>query len=266
MKKLLGLLLVSISTFSQSVKYLSEGHEFSFGETVYMFGDNVKLRDEPNIESNVAVFIKIGEEVKILEKTTEKLLFEGIMSPWYKVQYKNKTGYVLGNLISLDNATIKNSTYLVALKREDAKLLLKTRVIKKGEKHYVENITELFTHEFSIKAFDNKGLDDLESVLKISYTGNLFGVDGGGIYLFFNGNELLKAIEYSIIEDGCLYFNKEEYIFPDDKGGKKGRIRYKKEIITVQDLETEWSETRITERYLKWNGNKIVPKIEKENR
>lgn len=61
-KSLLIFLLIFKIGFGQETRYLSENHEFKTGESVYIFGDDVKLRDQPNTESNVLSLLKIGEQ------------------------------------------------------------------------------------------------------------------------------------------------------------------------------------------------------------
>ena len=114
MKKLLIIfILISKIGFGQDTKYLSENYEFKNGEVAYMFGNDVKLRDQPTAESNVLTLLKIGEQIEIIEKSNSTMQFDGIESPWYKVKTKDKVGFVLGSLISLDKATNGNLTYLV---------------------------------------------------------------------------------------------------------------------------------------------------------
>ena len=73
-------------------------------------------------------------------------------------------------------------------------MFLKTRVLE-NNLEFKENISQLFTGEFSIKSTGNKGLDNVKSIFEIDYSAESCGVNGGGIYLFYNGNDLLKAIE-----------------------------------------------------------------------
>ncbi|GAA3650408.1 SH3 domain-containing protein [Flavivirga jejuensis] len=264
MKRLLLIIfLVSKIGFGQDTKYLYENYEFKNGEIVYMFGNDVKLRDQPNTESIVLSLLKIGNEVEIIEKTDNTMLFDGIESPWYKVKAQDKIGFVLGALISMDKAIFSNLTYLISLKKDGSNLFLKTRLLE-NDKEYIENISQLLTDEFSIKASGNKGLDSIKSVFEIDYLAESCGVNGGGIYLFFDGNELVKAIDYTQVADADLYWLVEEYIFPKDKDGKKGKILYKKEIGETKEYETEWVEIKLTQRILEWDGKQIFPNIETE--
>lgn len=264
MKKLLIIfILISKIGFGQDTKYLSENYEFKNGEIAYMFGNDVKFRDQPTAESNVLTLLKIGEQIEIIEKSNSTMQFDGIESPWYKVKTKDKVGFVLGSLISLDKATNGNLTYLVSLKKDGLKLFAKTRVFENGL-DFKENVSQLMTGEFSIKAGGNKGLENIKSIFQIDYLAESCGVNGGGIYLFYDGNDFLKAIDYTQVADADLYWFVEDYIFPNEEGGIKGKIVYKSEVGETKDYETEWTESKITRRILEWNGMEIIPKIETE--
>ncbi len=263
--KLLLIIIILISTdgFGQEAKYLSENFEFNDGDIAYMFGNDVKLRDQPNTESEVLSILKIGEKIKILEKSDTKMDFEGILSPWYKIKSKDKVGFVLGSLISLDRATFENSVYLISLKRDNSKLFLKTRVLE-NENAFKENIAQLLTGEFSVSASGNKGLENVNSIFKIDYLSESCGTNGGGIYLFYDGNNLMKAIDFTQVADADLYWFHEAYIFPNDADGVAGKIVYKSEVGETKDYETEWTESKHSRRILEWNGKQMVPKIETE--
>lgn len=64
--------------------------------------ETAKLREEANTDSKILELASIGDEVEILEETEE----------WYKVKYKNITGYVRSDLIQVENKenTKDNST------------------------------------------------------------------------------------------------------------------------------------------------------------
>jgi hypothetical protein len=126
MKKILIIIFILISQigFGQDIKYLSESYEFKNGEITYMFGNDVKLHDQPNTESNVLSLLKIGDKVEIVAKSDKKMEFDGIESPWYKIKVQDKIGFVIGSLISLDAAIYGNLIYLISLKKDGLKLLL----------------------------------------------------------------------------------------------------------------------------------------------
>ena len=264
MNKLLLIFLVIFKIgFGQDTKYLSENYEFKNGEIAYMFGNDVKLREQPNTKSEVLSLLKIGEQIEIVEKSNSEMEFDGIKSPWYKIKTENKVGFVLGSLISLDKVINGNQTYLISLKKDGLKLFIKTRVLE-NDLEFTENVSQLLTGEFSIKVTGNKGLENIINIFEIDYLAESCGVNGGGIYLFYDGKELIKAIDYTQVADADLYWFIEEYIFPNEKDGIKGKIVYKSEIGETKEYETEWTESKATRRVLEWNGKEILPKIETE--
>ncbi|MFB9051595.1 SH3 domain-containing protein [Formosa undariae] len=264
MNKILLIFLFIFQTgYSQDTKYFSDNYEFENGEIAFMFGDDVKLRDQPNTESDVLTLLKIGEQIEILEKSDLTMMFDGIESPWYKVKTKDKEGFVLGSLISLDRVFDKNLAYFISLKKEDSKLFLKTRVLE-SNLEFKENISELSTWSFSIKASGNKGLENIKSIFEINYLAEACGVDSGGIYLFYDGNDLIKAMNYTQVSDAGLYWFMEEYTFPTDEDGVEGKIVYESDSGVTKEYETEWTESKVIRRVLEWNGKELFPKIEPE--
>lgn len=254
------MLLFSLFTYGQERKYFSENYEFKPGEVAYLFGNDVKLRKEPNTDSDVLQLLEISTKVEIIEKTKFTMLFEGRSSPWYKIKHEDSIGYTLGALISLNKISYNDLTYLISLKKEKEKLYLKTRLLEK-DKNYIENISELLTGEFSVKAYGNKGLENIKSIFFVDYLAESCGVDGGGRYLFFDGDRLINAIDFSRIADADTYWLLEEYIFPSDLNGKKGKILYKKEVGQTKDYETNWTESVFTQRILEWKDSKITPNM-----
>ena len=62
--------------------------------------ETAKLRKEANVDCEVIELISLNEEVEILEKTGE----------WYKVQYKDMTGYLRNDLVAVDEQTKESTT------------------------------------------------------------------------------------------------------------------------------------------------------------
>ena len=61
--------------------------------------ETAKLRQEPNTESKVLELVSFGEELEILEE----------VDSWYKVKYKNITGYLRTDLVQVENKEEKNT-------------------------------------------------------------------------------------------------------------------------------------------------------------
>ena len=70
------------------------------GNTGKITTETARLREQPQTDSKVLELASIGEEVEILEEVDE----------WYKVEYKNITGYIRKDLIEVKNTQIENTT------------------------------------------------------------------------------------------------------------------------------------------------------------
>ena len=70
------------------------------GNTGKITTETARLREQPQTDSKVLELASIGEEVEILEEVDE----------WYKVEYKNITGYIRKDLIEVKNKEEVNTT------------------------------------------------------------------------------------------------------------------------------------------------------------
>ena len=70
------------------------------GNTGKITTETARLREQPQTDSKVLELASIGEEVEILEEVDE----------WYKVKYKNITGYIRKDLIEVKNKEEVNTT------------------------------------------------------------------------------------------------------------------------------------------------------------
>ena len=70
----------------------------------------VRLRDEPNLNSNTLTHLNINDKVIILNKSNEKELIEFMYSYWYQVRTADGTeGWMYGYFLDID----KNSTFYI---------------------------------------------------------------------------------------------------------------------------------------------------------
>jgi len=226
-------------------------------QEVYTFGNNVKLRSESNTKSEVLELIKIGEKVLILDGTYNAHTYEynGIDWSWFKVKYKNKTGYVIGGLLSQETQKTKNYTYVTSFSKINETYKLLVRVISNNKK-YVENSIKFYKNDFYMEVSDNKGIQNIEDMVILGIT-NRYTNDRIKHYFFNNGKSLEKAIEVKHSEDGWSHLFLEEVIFPNDKEGEKNKIMYKLHRDEQnQDFDT------FTQKFT-WEGKELKPNIPK---
>jgi hypothetical protein len=263
-KIIIFLLLITNLSFAQETKYHNPYSDLKSGGYYSLFGNDVKFRKLPDTSSEIIELLKIGTEIQIIEKSSETLNYNGIESPFYKVKHKEKTGYILGGLISLEKKEFNKSEYLFTYKKTDNNFSIIIRHLNENSE-LTESVSKLYTHEFSIDIFNNKGIEGIENILFINYLAEACGIDGGGIFFFQTENELKKTFEIRQISDGGVYWLSENLIFPTDEKGIKGKIVYQKELGDYKDEETNWVEINKTSRELEWKNGEIVPKLDPEN-
>lgn len=258
MKKIIYLIVLWGLTFTinaqDGIKYLDLNAVLVPNQIVYVFGDNVKFRDNSSTDANVLEKLHIGAELKIIEKTGVTYLYNGINWPWYKVAYNNKEGYMIGGLISLDKKIINNSMYLISLKKVNDDYHIITRVVNEEGKKYLENSSRFGTESlFSLEVFDNRGLENINNMAFINYHVESCGANDGGYYLFNDGISLIKAIDVSSVGDAGDWFV-EEVVFPNQKGGKKGKILYSREKGEVVDETNNHTKAVVETCEFVWKG------------
>jgi uncharacterized protein YgiM (DUF1202 family) len=53
----------------------------------------LKIRETPNLTSNIITTVPYYEYLKILDKTSNPDYIDGVSGNWYKVEYQNTVGY-----------------------------------------------------------------------------------------------------------------------------------------------------------------------------
>ncbi|WP_420604122.1 SH3 domain-containing protein [Flagellimonas sp.] len=230
---------------------------FEPGEQVYVFGNDVKLRAEPNTESKVLELLKIGEWVKIIEMTDSSWPYNGYDSPFYKVEYNDMTGYILGGLLSLEKKTVDGTNYFFAYSKEGDKTLLNIRSMYFGR--LFKKKIPLDNSFISIETYSDRGIEHLDGIIYIDYHANHDGEENGGIYVFaFEG--ALIAYELSQFNDEDASYYSEKFVFPDEEGGLPEKIIFKKEKgYDCLGPEDEWLYTNVETWKLSWDRGTLVP-------
>mgnify|MGYP002619662311 CR=1 FL=1 len=258
MRSILFLMLITPSLFF--------GQEFNIhgpfsglkNGNYHLFGDNVKFRTAPDPDSEVIGLLKFGEEVEITAKTLVKSSFNGIEYPFYKVKYEGQEGYINGGLLSPEKVSTEKNNYLFSLKKNDYEYFLILRYLD-SHNEIKEIETALYTNEFTIKTYNNKGLEGVEEIIYIDYFAEACGVNGGGIYFFRIKDTLSKVIEITQISDAGVFWNFEELIFPDDENGVSGKIIFEHEKGIYKDEEGSWMQITKNIMQLEWKNGKLSP-------
>jgi hypothetical protein len=87
--------------------------EKSEDKTFLIFGENVNVRKEANVKSEVVAKLQPGEKVKVIKKTNVLLTQGGMKEYWYQIQAGEKKGYVWGSLLADSYSEIGGSILLI---------------------------------------------------------------------------------------------------------------------------------------------------------
>jgi len=237
--------------------------DFTNGQQYFMFGDDVKFREAPDVNSKVKALLKIGTAVEIVEKTDKTILYNGIESPFYKVSHQGKTGYVLGGLISLEKKQSESATYLFTFHKEEYKYTLLIRALRENQS-FEQTSASLGSPGLSIDLIGNKGIEGIQHILRIDNEPEACAEVGGKIYFFETANKLQNVFSTVVSSDAGVYWYNEELIFPEEEGGVEDRIVYKKEQGEYGDEATNETHTTIVRRELRWENGAILPKFKQE--
>ncbi|WP_420320299.1 SH3 domain-containing protein [Flagellimonas sp.] len=230
---------------------------FQPAEQVYVFGNDVKLRSEPNTESKVLELLKMGEWVEIIEMTNSSWPYNGYDSPFYKVKYDDMTGYILGGLLSLEKKTVGGTDYFFAYSREGEKTFLNVRSMYFGR--LLEKKIPLASPIINIKTYGNRGIENLDGIIFVHNYSALDDLDLGGNYIFaFEGSLTSYQLSQTDYEDASYY--SEKFVFPDEEKGIPGKIIFKKEEgLRYLDEENKWLYTNVETWKLHWGYGQLVP-------
>jgi len=69
-------------------------------KTYLVFGENVNVRKEADLKSEVITKLQPGDSVKILKKMTLTFSQGNMKEYWYQIQNKDKVGFVWGSLLA----------------------------------------------------------------------------------------------------------------------------------------------------------------------
>ena len=164
--------------------------------------ETARLREQPQIDSKVLELASSGEEVEILEE------IEG----WYKVKYKNITGYIRNDLVKIEN------------KEENSTETNTTNITGTSENEITENTTsENETVETNTTPIEEKKIE--KGKYKISQNIKLKIIP---LISAIELDEVAKDAEVEVIE----ILNDWAKIKTQD--GKEGWIRTDK-LVTIQE-------------------------------
>lgn len=299
MKKIIFLLLFTNLIFSQEIDSENYFWEFNYmnenGIEAVIGAKNCYIRQDATSNSQLLDSLQIGDKIKVIKNTTENLNIKGLNLSWVEIEYsKNnqiKTGFLWKGFIAVGNATKGNTTFLTTIDSKYSKKVQRDDYEYEGdfyrisvkainsenqiisEKSFSKELSE--SHFFQNSAISSWGLKDLNSIYRISFSGEACGIPTLYYYFGWNEKEFLLLPEKYDMGDAGVFYHSEEFIFPKEKGGQTNTI-----IKTIKEAENTDENTNTydflvtkTTEYYSWDGKnfklintkKLKPYIEKEN-
>ena len=299
MKKIIFLLLFTNLIFSQEIDSENYFWEFNYmnenGIEAVIGAKKCYIRQDATSNSQLLDSLQIGDKIKVIKNTTENLNIKGLNLSWVEIEYsKNnqiKTGFLWKGFIAIGNATKGNTTFLTTIDSKYSKKIQRDDYEYEGdfyrisvkainsenqiisEKSFSKELSE--SQFFQNSAISSWGLKDLNSIYRISFSGEACGIPTLYYYFGWNEKEFLLLPEKYDMGDAGVFYHSEEFIFPKEKGGQTNTI-----IKTIKEAENTDENTNTydflvtkTTEYYSWDGKnfklintkKLKPYIEKEN-
>lgn len=187
--------------------------------------ETARLREQPQTDSKVLDLASIGDEVEILEEVED----------WYKVKYKNITGYIRTDLVEVKNKeeNVVNNEETKNVETESTTENTQVENNLTSENEIVENSnTETNATEVQEKVTIEKGKYKVVNNVKLKIIPLISAIEF---------NEISKDAEIEVIE----VLNDWAKIKSAD--GKEGWIRIEK-LVTIQDTNSESDNNKQNEK------------------
>ncbi len=116
----------------------------------------LKMRTTPSLDGSIVTVLEKGAIVKIIEQTKNSITVENIESPWFKINFNNKTGWSFGGFISKDFYVIDPKlhivTWSVTIPKQDGDIPYTRKIVLYNKTSKSESIIEV-SHESAFFAF-----------------------------------------------------------------------------------------------------------------
>jgi hypothetical protein len=211
------------------------------GDTLRVLLRTANVRTEPDVAAAIVDSLICGTPVTVGAQSGFDQ-FRGIRSPWIKVKYNIaglvREGYMwlgtltLGHCVNAEGTCFlygidqiqssadaegnSSRTWHIAIKVLDSRLqLLKERrkLLKDPE-----------ISMSACKLLGDMGLQNLKDIFRIYFSGEACGIPTEYYYYGWNGQELSDLPGKTEVGDAGVYYHTETLLFPEEQGGKPGRI------------------------------------------
>lgn len=243
---------------------------FSANQETLVFGDKINVRSGPKKDASVLTQLLVGEAVKILAQDTATLTLNGWTANWAKIEFnKNgkQQGYVWGGVLSPTALRLGDVSFVYGVVRSEIenkkeeyaprKHDIEIRAVKANRIISTVKTELVMESGYSTQAFlyEDLGLPNFNKALNFNFFYEACGYPSYDVWCLWDGSSLTALPTLTSVADGGVFYDSEEYIFPENKEGVAETLLYKHEHYEVTDEENELDYDK-TERVrkMKWNG------------
>lgn len=267
---LFSVLFIQIFSAQEEV-YANGVFSFEENKTQKIFTDWTRVRQEPNVNSQILDSLQTNQPVLIIKKDEKILQLGERSSNWYKVSYQKADqtleGYVWGANLCIGYRNKDGYDFLFGISKTIDKK------DKEFNQNYKQNIASIKAVEgntlidevsfetglgeslsygtFAIES--NHKLKNVDFTLKAMVSGEACGIASYDQYVLFKNKKLIALPQLMNVGDADVYHHSEEFIFPNDKGGIPNAFIFKMEEMEKDENEKEKTK-RLSKTYL-WDGS-----------
>jgi len=276
MKYIYTLLLFSVFQifYSQDSEVYANG-VFNFEEQKNnkVFTDGTRVRQKPSFTADIIDSLAANQDIRILEKTQMVAKLGERGANWYRISYKkenrNFEGYLWGGNLAIAHQSKNGIDFLFGIHKtgkkrdqntsEDYPQNFASVKVMKNEQLLNEQVFEtglgesLSYTEFSIE--NNHQLKNVDFILKTMVSGEACGIPTFDQYLLYTDQKLVLLPQLTNVGDADIYYHSEEFVFPDQKGGKPNYITLK--ITEMERDENDKENISSKKEVYIWNGNML---------
>ncbi|MBD8082552.1 SH3 domain-containing protein [Chryseobacterium caseinilyticum] len=263
--------------FAQENEIYANGvFHFEDNKTQKIFTDHTRVRQSPDVNSQILDSLKTNQQIVILKKKENILKLGERIANWYKISYQkdnqNYEGFIWGGNLAVGFRSKNGYDFLFGLTKTvsrknpeydgsfpqnyaSVKLLKDNRLV--DEVSFETGLGESLSFgTFNVES--NHRLKNVELTLKATVSGEACGIASYDQYVLVKGEKLVALPQLTTVGDADVYYHTEEFIFPNDKGGIPNAFIYKMEEVEEDEKEREKFK-RSSKTYL-WNGNSFKAK------
>lgn len=251
--------------------FQSPYRSFEEGQLYVTLQDQAIIYLAPSTKATPLTQLPITSILQIEERMDELHTENGFETNWYRVSFtqdrQEQEGFIWGGNIAMQQEIREDVQFIYGL----------AKIVPADRGDYIENVVHLkvamckngqlldqiifpvlgsLYTKTKLSASDNKGVQNIHSILNIALSDSYCGGVSANITIFAQNNNL-HYIDMLHNGFGDHRFESRYYIYPDDQEGKKDRIILRDEagiVTSQQKIQYDYQK----EDYYQWSGSQLI--------